>query len=134
MLCLALAVHACDEALTGFLSVYNPTVRAFRERLPWAPLPTFGFAAWFAGLFGACCILLLLARFVYRGDRWMRPLGYGFAVLMIFNGLGHVAGTIAGHSLFSVPSPHPMPGFYSSPLLLAAAGYLLYRLRYPAPQ
>jgi hypothetical protein len=131
MLCLALAVHACDEALTGFLSVYNPTVRALRVRVPWLPVPTFGFATWFVGLFAACCVLLLLSRYIYRGDRWIRPPAYLFSVLMILNALGHIVGTIAGQSLFSIPVPRPMPGFYSSPLLLAAAIYLLYRLRYP---
>ena len=37
-LTLALAVHVADEALTDFLSVYNPTVEAIRARYPWVPL------------------------------------------------------------------------------------------------
>jgi len=40
-LTLALAVHVADEALTDFLSVYNPTVEAIRAQYPWVPLPTF---------------------------------------------------------------------------------------------
>jgi hypothetical protein len=32
-LVVALALRVIDEALTGFLEVYNPTVRALRERL-----------------------------------------------------------------------------------------------------
>lgn len=31
-LCIALAIHVADEALTDFLSVYNPTVRAVQAR------------------------------------------------------------------------------------------------------
>ena len=134
LLCLALAAHVTDEALNGFLNVYNPTVLAIRARFPWLLMPTFRFTEWLAGLLAACAALLLLSAFVYRGARWIRPLAYVFAVIMIFNGLGHIAGTIAGQSLFSVPSPRPMPGFYSSPLLLAASIYLLFRLRYPANQ
>ncbi len=34
---LAIAVHVADEAAHDFLSVYNPTVRAIRERLPFLP-------------------------------------------------------------------------------------------------
>jgi hypothetical protein len=44
-LCAALALHVADEALSGFLSVYNPAVRAIRERVPFLPLPTFLIAA-----------------------------------------------------------------------------------------
>ncbi|PYT53157.1 MAG: hypothetical protein DMG43_09725 [Acidobacteria bacterium] len=33
-LCLAFAAHVTDEALTGFLAVYNPTILAVRAQLP----------------------------------------------------------------------------------------------------
>jgi hypothetical protein len=33
-LCVVLAIHVADEALTGFLEWYNPTVRAMREKHP----------------------------------------------------------------------------------------------------
>jgi hypothetical protein len=36
-LCLALAFHVTDKALANFLSVYNPTVMAVRQRLPLLP-------------------------------------------------------------------------------------------------
>jgi len=39
-LCLAFALHIVDEASTGFLSVYNPTVLAMRERAA-RPMPGF---------------------------------------------------------------------------------------------
>jgi len=42
-LCVAFGLHVVDEALTDFLSVYNPIVRAVRARLPFLPLPTFTF-------------------------------------------------------------------------------------------
>ncbi len=127
-LCLALLLHITDEALTGFLGVYNPIVIAFRQKVPWLPLPTFEFDIWLAGLLIAVTALLLLTPFAGRGAGWLRPLAYLFAGLMVVNALGHTAGTIAG-ARFPVPIPRPMPGFYSSPLLLAASIYLLYQLR-----
>ena len=128
LLCLALMLHVTDEALTGFLSVYNPTVLALRERVSWLPLPTFEFQTWLIGLVAGSLVLLALAPFVYCGAAWMRPLAYLFAAVMIANAAGHTAGTIAGRSFAAIPIPRPMPGFYSSPVLLAAAIYLLVRL------
>jgi hypothetical protein len=134
LLCLTLILHVTDEALTGFLSVYNPTVMALRERIAWLPLPVFRFEVWLAGLLAASAILLGLARFVYRGAKWMRPVAYLFAVLMTANAVGHTAGTVAGRTVRSVPFRRPMPGFYSSPVLLAASVYLLARLRASVPR
>jgi hypothetical protein len=124
-LCACFVLHVIDEALTDFLSVYNPTVLALRKQIQWLPLPTFSFESWLAGLLLVNALLLLLAPYAFRGVRWMRPLAYGFAGIMILNGFGHVLGTIAGQTVPSVRFPGPMPGFYSSPLLLAAAIYLL---------
>ena len=45
-LVVALALHVIDEASTGFLDVYNPTVRALHERLGWFPMPEFRFDVW----------------------------------------------------------------------------------------
>ena len=128
-LCGALVLHVTDEALTDFLAVYNPTVLALRERFPWFPMPVFEFQTWLAGLVAASVILLSLSPFAFRGSHWLRPFAYVFAVLMILNGLGHTMGTIFGRTVASVHFPRPMPGFYSSPALLAAAGYLLFQLK-----
>jgi len=129
LVCLALAAHVTDEAFTGFLSVYNPTVLALRAKLGFWPMPTFEFREWLTGLIVAVLLLLALSPFVFRGARWIRPLFYFFAVLMIANGLGHTAGTILGHSVSSIRFARPMPGFYSSPLLLTASVYALVQLR-----
>ena len=122
-LCLALALHIVDEAATGFLSVYNPTVRALRARRPWLPLPEFSFGVWLTGLIAADVLLCGLSLFALRGVAWMRPLGYIFAAILFVNGLVHIAGTIAGRTFASIRIPRPMPGFYSSPLMLLAAVY-----------
>lgn len=129
LLCLAVAAHVTDEALTGFLSVYNPTVLALRARLPWWPMPTFDFRLWITGLIVAVAIGLALSPLAFRNVRWWRPLAYVLAALMLLNSLGHTLGTIFGRTVAEVRFPRPMPGFYSSPLLLAASIYLLIQLR-----
>jgi hypothetical protein len=127
-LCLALALHVADEATTGFLSIYNPTVLALRKKRPWLPLPVFTFGVWLAGLVAATVVLLCLSVFILRGARWMRPAGYIFAVIMLTNGLVHIAGTMRGRTVASIRFPRPMSGFYSSPFVLLASLYLLCEL------
>lgn len=129
LLCLSLALHVTDEALTGFLSVYNPTVIALRARLGFWPMPTFGFREWLSGLIAGCVILLALSPLVFRGARWIRPLFYLFAFVMVLNGMGHTIATVFGQTVSSVRFPRPAPGFYSSPFVLAAAVYALVQLR-----
>lgn len=127
-LCAALAVHVADEALTGFLTVYNPTVLAARARFGWFPMPTFTFGVWLGGLVLLVVVLLAMSPLVFRGVRGMRPVAYALAVIMILNALGHTLGTIRGHTFAEISFARPMPGFYSSPLLLAASIYLLLQL------
>jgi hypothetical protein len=115
-LALALAVHVTDEALTGFLNVYNPAVRILRSHIPLLPLPTFTFGIWLAGLVVGICLLLALSPQAFRGARWMTLVAYPLGFLMFMNGLGHVAGTIYMR--------RPMPGVYSAPLLLISSAYL----------
>jgi len=113
----ALALHVTDEALTGFLAVYNPTVLALRGRFPWLLLPTFSFGVWLAGLVAGIALLFLLSPAAFRGTRWLAVIAVPFSVLMIGNGLAHV-----GSSLYL---RRFMPGVYSSPILIAAAGLTL---------
>ena len=116
-LSLALAVHVTDEALTDFLSVYNPAVLAIRQRVPFLPIPTFTFKVWLTGLILGVLLLLGLSTFAFRGARFMAPLAYVFAAFMSLNGLQHL--------IASVYMGRVMPGAYSSPLLLVCSGYLL---------
>ena len=116
-LCAAVAVHVADEALTDFLSIYNPAVFTMRERNPWLPLPTFTFENWLALLIFAIVALFAASYFVWRGRWAMRPISYVFAGFMLLNGLLHIAGSIYTGTL--------MPGVYSSPLLLAASAFLM---------
>lgn len=128
ILCAALALHVLDEALTGFLEVYNPTVLVLRQRWPGFPMPVFEFGEWLGGLIVGIVLLLSLSFAVYAGAGWMRPVAYFLSVLMIFNGLGHTLGTVFGRTVESVRFERPMPGFYSSPFLIAASVYLLWQL------
>jgi hypothetical protein len=120
-LCLALALHVADEALTDFLSVYNPTVTTIRQRFPFLPVPTFTLSTWLIGLVLAVVLLFAMSPFAFRNARWMVPPAYGFASFMFANALQHVAG--------SIYLGRPMPGVYSTPVLLVCSLYLLKRVR-----
>lgn len=129
LLCLAFCSHVADEAMTGFLDVYNPTVMALRERFAWFPMPTFQFRNWLIGLIVVNLLLLALTPFAYRNSPVLRPLAWIYAAIMLLNGLGHTLFTVLGQTVASVRFPRPAPGFYSSPLLLLASIYLVMRLR-----
>jgi hypothetical protein len=129
LLCLAFCAHVADEALTGFLPVYNATVLAMRGQYNWFPMPTFGFREWLAGLIVANIVLLLLTPFAFQNAGWLRPLAYFYAFVHLLNGTGHTVATIFGQTVSTIHFTRPAPGFYSSPLLLAGSIYLLIRLR-----
>ena len=116
-LCGALAIHVADEALTDFLSVYNPAVRAIRARFPLLPLPTFTFPVWLGGLITVTIVLFALSPAAFRGEPVMRPAAYVFGAVMAGNGVLHLVG--------SAYMRKAMPGVYSAPVILAAAIYLL---------
>ena len=126
LMCLALAMHVTDEALTGFLSIYNPTVLALRAKLGFWPMPAFEFRDWLTGLTFFILLLTALSPFAFRNASWIRPIFY-FVVIVagLLNALGHTLATILGHTVNSVRFPRPAPGFYSSPILLAASIYAL---------
>ncbi|HEU4510781.1 MAG TPA: HXXEE domain-containing protein [Pyrinomonadaceae bacterium] len=112
-LCAALAIHVVDEAVTDFLGVYNPAAVAMRERYPSIALPTFTFETWIALLIFAVVALVAASYFVWKGRWAMRPISHVFAVVMLLNGVLHIAWSIYVWKL--------MPGVYTSPLLLVAS-------------
>lgn len=130
----AFALHILDEALTGFLSVYNSTVAALRAQYSWFPMPQFEFRFWLSGMICSLLILFSLTPFFFRNVRWVRPIGYFVVAVQILNAAGHTLGTITGQTVASVHFPRPAPGFYSSPLLFIAALYLLHSLSGSRPQ
>ena len=126
LLAVALAIHVADEAVNGFLPVYNATVIALRNR--GFPLPTFTFGLWLAGLSAGVAAMLAVTPRISAGSAIFRRIAWVLGILMCMNALGHAAATIFGRTVDSVRFPRPMPGFYSSPLLLAAAIFLLRQL------
>jgi hypothetical protein len=129
LLCLAFCAHVADEASTGFLNVYNPTVIAMRARISWFPMPTYEYREWLIGLIVVNLVLLALAPWAYRNARGLRPLAYFFAGVMLLNGIGHTFFRVLGRTVASVQFPRPAPGFCSSPFLLITSVYLFLRLR-----
>lgn len=132
ILVISVAIHVADEALSGFLRVYNPTVLELRHRVPWVRPPTFTFETWITGLIAAICVALLLTPLAFRAPRVFRPIAIVMAVLMLLNGCSHIAGTILGHTFNDIQFPRPMPGTYSSPVMITAAVYLIIISRRPA--
>ncbi|MGI9101104.1 MAG: hypothetical protein ACR2IF_01550 [Terriglobales bacterium] len=129
-LCCALALHITDEALTGFLSVWNPTATELRARLPWLPVPIFRFEVWLGGLIAAVALAFAISPIFFRGGGKLRLPAYLVAAFVgIGNGLGHITGTILGHTFADIRFARPAPGFYSSPLLIAAAVWVMAELR-----
>lgn len=114
----ALAAHVTDEALTDFLSVYNPIVRAAGERWPWFPMPAFTFGPWLAGLITLIVVLLLLAPLAFRGAAIARVLAVPFALIIgLLNGTGHLVG--------SAYYGRWLPGTTTAPLLIGCGLWLL---------
>jgi hypothetical protein len=128
-LCVAFALHILDEATTGFLAVYNPTVTILRQRWSWFPMPTFEYREWLTGLILVCGILFCLTPVAARGMRGLRPLAWFYAGIMFLNALGHTLFSIVGRTVPSVTFPRPAPGFYSSPFLFVASVWLMARLQ-----
>ncbi len=115
---LAVAVHVTDEAAHDFLSVYNPFVRAIRQRLPFLPIPTFTFARWIGGLIAGIALLLLLTPQAFAGNGWLRAIAWPLAILVgIGNGVLHIAGS-AWYRRW-------LPGPYSAPLLILSGIWLI---------
>ena len=133
-LTVAFSLHVVDEATTGFLPVYNSTVTVLRSRWTWFPVPTFGFREWLVGLICAVVLCFALTPIASSGASALRPFAWLYALIHILNALGHIAGTIFGHTVSSVAFPRPAPGFYSSPLLLIGSLWLIIRLIHTSPR
>lgn len=127
-LTVAFALHVIDEASTGFLGIYNPTVTSLRARWAWFPMPTFQFREWLVGLLVAVAICFALTPLAARNVGWLRPLAWFYALIMLLNSLGHTLVTILGHTVAMVTVPRPAPGFYSSPLLFIGSLWMISRL------
>jgi hypothetical protein len=91
-------------------------------------MPVFTFNVWLGGLTVVVALELALSGLAFRNARWLRPVAWVLGVLMVFNAVGHTLGTVFGQTVNSVKISGAMPGFYSSPVLLAVSVWLLWRL------
>ncbi len=115
----ALALHVLDEATSGFLPFYNQLVLDIRDGLGFSPMPTFSYGAWLGGLIGAILIGYLVVLLILRNGRVIRIVTTVVGVIMVANALGHMLGSIYFGRL--------LPGFWSSPLLLLVAMWVVIR-------
>ena len=119
LLVTAMVLHVLDEALTDFLDFYNPLVRNLRESLGFFPMPTFSFGIWLTLLIVAIIAGYALIPVVNRGGSIIRIITTVIGIVMVANGLGHTLGSIYSERI--------LPGFWSSPLVLAAAVFVVIR-------
>jgi hypothetical protein len=125
-LTIVLAFHVVDEALTGFLSVYNSIVREARARIGWFPMPEFTFGVWLTGLCVLLILLLALSPLAYRGSPAVHVAAYPYAAIMFLNGIGHLVG--------SIYLGRWAPGATTAPLLIVASIWLLVGARAAHPR
>src|SRR5262245_19712574 len=119
-LCAHLAAHCVEEALNGFLDVWNPFLASVRARTG-LPLPHFTFDDWLTALVIGVVALTAMTLLVARGVRGFRVASYVFAGLMIATGVNHLASPLyLGRFL---------PGQYTSPLLILASVWLILAAR-----
>jgi hypothetical protein len=115
----AFALHVLDEATHDFLSWYNPSALRIREYLgagiPFPPV--FSFPVWVTGLCVALVALAVLTPLIRPGRRWVVIAAYAYAIIHTANAIAHLTVSVSGRWL--------APGVLSSPLVLAAALWLL---------
>ena len=117
MLSLALALHVADEVLNGTLAFYRDLSDFVAEYLPFAKLPAFRFELWLINLCGAALVLIAMTWLVYKRQGQMRLASYVLATFATANAMLHI--------MMSLAVGHLMPGALTSPLILAAALFLL---------
>lgn len=115
LLCGAAALHVVDEAVNDFLAFYNPLI----ESISWLPMPVFSFEVWISGLIVAILIGVAATSSVTNRVKAMRWIGIVVAALMALNGCAHLT--------LSVLRNETLPGTLSSPILIAAAIWVLNR-------
>ena len=131
--CAALAVHIWDAAVHDFVGYYDATVLTLYGHFSYIPRLDFERRSWLEFPIALDLLLLALTPLVYRNLRWLRFLGYAFALLGLLVAIGHILLTIRGGTVPSVTFEGTSPGFYSSPFLLFSSLYLLRSLQLAIP-
>lgn len=81
------------------------------------PIPVFTYTTWLRGLIAGIALLLLLSPAAFAGAGWIRVVALLLAILV---GMGNAL----LHLVSSAIARRPMAGVLSSPVLLAAGGWL----------
>jgi hypothetical protein len=84
-------------------------------------MPTFTFGPWIAGLAVLVLVLFAVSPFAYAGATAIRLASYPYAIIMLLNGVGHLAG--------SVYFRRWLPGATTAPFLIVASIGLLVAAR-----
>lgn len=113
-----IGAHVAEEALTGFLDVWNPVLASLRQRYG-LPLPDVTYGEWLTILIIAVVGLIGVTPLVARGLHGLVPASYALAVLMIANG--------ANHLLSPLYLGRFLPGQFTSPFLILASIWLIVR-------
>lgn len=80
-------------------------------------MPTFTFGPWITGLAVLVFVLFAVSPFAYAGATAIRAASYPFAIIMLLNGIAHLAG--------SAYFGRWMPGATTAPFLIVASVGLL---------
>ncbi len=80
--------------------------------------PTFSLPVWLTGLCAVVVLLAALTPLIRPGRRWPIVAAYVYGGVHLANAIGHMTVSVTGQWL--------APGVLSSPILLIAAGWLLY--------
>jgi hypothetical protein len=130
LLCISLAAHAWDEGAHSFLDYYNATALTLYGHLQgFLPRIDMAFRAWLTIWIVIILAGLVLAPFAFRNAPWMAKLAKVAAFIVLAITIGFVLVQARGGTVGSVRFEGPVPGIYTTPLLLFASGYLLWRLR-----
>lgn len=119
-LCCLLVAHGVEEAMGGFVDVWNPVLATVRATTG-LPLPQFQISVWLGCLVVVVLVLLALTAFAFRTPMSMTTASVVFGAIMIVNGVNHLASPLyLGRFL---------PGQFTSPLLIASGTWLIVQAR-----
>ena len=116
-LSLVLALHVAEEVMNGTLAFYRGLSDFVMDYMPFVKLPPFRYEVWLVDLIGASLLLIAMTWLVHRRRGPMRLASYVVATFAAANGMMHILMSMAAQQL--------LPGVVTSPLILAAALFLL---------
>lgn len=119
LMILTVGLHVFDEDLTDFPGFYNSLVLELQKGLGFFPVPVISHRVWLGGLISVVIIGFALTPLVNRGRGFFRILTTVLGANMIAKALVNLLGSLFFGRL--------LPGFWSSPFLLAAAVFAVVR-------